>query len=471
MLVNRREVIMQIADQFLDVEKFKQGAEQFLQQYPQTERLELLFVDLNGILRGKWLPVSSLLKLTEGAFRLPRSVCFADMWSEDTSELGLGIKVGDPDGICLPIIETLSPVPWASVPSAQMLLTMLDQEDMQPCQYSPRVVLERELQALEQKGLTPVVATELEFYFVDCALDNHYPQTPLNSDGERIDKDQQYSMQILEQFEPVLQDILNTAALQNLPVDTTIAECGPAQFEINLLHQKDALLAADQAILLKRLVKNVARKHHLKATFMAKPFAGEMGNGMHVHASLNNAQGQNIFASEDGTIHPKLAQCVAGLLESMTDTQLIYAPHANSYKRYSPGFFAPISPCWGYDHRAAAVRVPAIEGAAARLEHRVAGADSNPYLVVAAVLAGMRHGLDNALTLEPPLANNTDLNDLQPMTRHWPVAIINLRDSAFIAQYFGAEFARVYSGIKDREELVFSRSISAFECDTYLFTV
>lgn len=462
---------MQIPNELFDLAKFKTTAEQFLAKYPETERLELLFVDLNGILRGKWLPVSSLFKLTEGAFRLPRSVCFADMWSEDTSELGLGIKVGDPDGICLPIVETLSPVPWASVPSAQMLLTMLDQEDMQPCQYAPRVVLEQQLKALKEQGLTPVVATELEFYLVDPKLDNHHPQTPLSVDGRRLDKDQQYSMELLEQFEFVLQDILHTAEIQNLPVDTTIAECGPAQFEINLLHQNDALLAADQAILLKRLVKNVAKKHNLRATFMAKPYADDMGNGMHVHASLNNEQGDNIFASKDGNIHPMLTQCVAGLLDSMADTQLVYAPHANSYKRYSPGFFAPLSPCWGYDHRAAAVRVPAIEGAAARLEHRVAGADTNPYLVVAAVLAGMRHGLNNDLELAKALTNTTNLDELKPMTRHWAIAIKNMRDSAFIKSYFGAEFARVYSGIKNREELVFSNNISAFECDTYLFKV
>jgi glutamine synthetase len=266
---------MQIPNDLFDLAIFKSTAEEFLVKHPETERLELLFVDLNGVLRGKWLPVSSLLKLAEGAFRLPRSVCFADIWSDDVSELGLGLKVGDPDGICLPIVETLSPVPWASVPSAQMLLTMLDQNDMQPCQYSPRVVLEKQLRTFEQQGLTPVVATELEFYFIDPQLDDSCPQKPFNSDGRRLDEDQQYSMELLEQFDLVLQDILHTAEIQQLPVDTTIAECGPGQFEINLLHQNDALLAADQAILLKRLIKQVARKHNLRASFMAKPYATE----------------------------------------------------------------------------------------------------------------------------------------------------------------------------------------------------
>jgi glutamine synthetase len=462
---------MHIAKEHLDVAAFKQAAAQYLVNHPDTERLELLFVDLNGILRGKWLPVSSLLKLAEGAFRLPRSVCYADIWSDDVTQLGLGIQVGDPDGICLPLVETLAPVPWAKVPTAQMMLTMLDQDDMQPCQYAPRVVLEKQLSALKAQGFTPVVATELEFYFIDPQLDKSQPQRPLNADGRRLDEDQQYSMELLEQFEEVLQDILSTAAIQNLPVDTTISECGPGQFEINLLHQNDALLAADQAILLKRTIKQVARKHHLRASFMPKPYAVEMGNGMHVHASLNNAQGDNIFASENEQIHPLLAKSVAGLLHSMTDTQLIYAPHANSYRRFIPGCFAPVSPCWGYDHRAAAVRVPAILGAPARLEHRVSGADANPYLVIAAVLAGMRYGLNEPLTLAEPLNNKTDLTQLTPMTRHWAIAIEQLQNSQFMTNYFGAEFKRVYSGIKSSEELIFANTITAFECDTYLLKV
>ncbi len=462
---------MQIPKDLFDLANFKRTAAAFLAKYPDTERLELLFVDLNGVLRGKWLPVSSLMKLAEGAFRLPRSVCFANIWSDDVSELGLGLKVGDPDGICLPIVETLSVVPWASVPSAQMLLTMLDQDDMQPCQYSPRVVLEKQLKALEKLGLTPVVATELEFYFIDPQLIGEYPQRPFNIDGRRLDEDQQYSMELLEQFELVLQDILHSAEIQKIPVDTTIAECGPGQFEINLLHQDNALLAADQAILLKRLIKQVARKHNLRASFMAKPYAVEMGNGMHVHASLNNQMGENVFASEDDNIHPALAKSVAGLLHSMQDTQLIYAPHANSYRRYSPGFFAPVSPCWGYDHRAAAVRVPAIKGAAARLEHRVAGADANPYLVIAAVLAGIRYGLNQPLALVAALNNDTDLTQLKPMTRHWAISIEQMLGSDFVKDYFDEEFCRVYSGIKNREELIFSNTITSFECASYLLKV
>jgi glutamine synthetase len=462
---------MQISSDHFDEAAFKKGAQAFLEKYPDTQRLELLFVDLNGVLRGKWLPVSSLMKLSEGAFRLPRSVCFADIWSDDVAELGLGLPVGDPDGICLPIIDTLAPVPWASVPSAQMLLTMLDQDDMQPCQYAPRVVLEKQLALLETQGYTPVVATELEFYFIDPQLINGHPQRPLNADGRRLDEDQQYSMELLEQYDKVLQEIVETAAIQDLPVDTVIAECGPGQFEINLLHQNNALLAADQAILLKRLIKQVARKHHLQASFMPKPYASEMGNGMHIHASLNDTDGNNIFASEDQNIHPLLAKSVAGLLHSMQDTQLIYAPHANSYRRYIPGFFAPISPCWGYDHRAAAVRVPAILGHAARLEHRVSGADANPYLVIAAVLAGMRYGLNEVLTLAAPLDNQTDLSDLKPMTRHWAIAIEQMQDSSFMHLYFDAEFARVFSGIKNREELSFANTITAFECNTYLLKV
>ncbi|MGB1236683.1 MAG: glutamine synthetase family protein [Pseudomonadales bacterium] len=463
---------MQFVDYDFDVAAFERGVEDFLTRYPDTQRLELLLVDINGALRGKWLPVSSLKKLSKGTFRIPRTACFADIWSDDTPELGLGLDVGDPDGICLPIIETLAPVPWASVPSAQMLLTMIDQADMRPCQYAPRVTLQKQLSRFAAQGLKPVVATELEFYFIDpVRRADGEPQRPLDANGERLREDQQYSMALLEQYDAVLQDILDTAQLQNLPVDTTIAECGPGQFEINLLHCDDALLAADQAILLKRLIKCVARRHGLRASFMAKVYAEEMGNGLHVHASLNDASGHNIFSSDNGEIHPQLAHAVAGLLKTMQATQLVYAPHANSYRRYAPGFFAPVSPCWGYDHRAAAVRVPSIDGADARLEHRVSGADANPYLVIAAVLAGMHRGLADAQMPQAALSDETDLSALVPMTRHWAIAIEQMEQSDFVAEYFGSEMQRVFCGVKHSEEQTFANWISRLEYDTYLLKV
>ncbi len=455
-----------------DIESFNQQATEFLNENPDIERLELLFVDLNGVLRGKWLPVSSLLKLAKGAFRLPRSASFADIWSDDVEKLGLGIQVGDPDAICLPIIETLSRVPWSKTPSAQMLLTMVDQEDMQPCKYSAREVLQAQIDRLSQSQLTAVVATELEFYLLDVkSNDQGLPQPPLDNQGKRLVEGQQYNMDILDSFSPVLDDILKAAVIQNLPVDTTIAECGAGQFEINLLHQTSALLAADQAVLLKRLIKQVAKQHNLRASFMAKPYASDMGNGMHVHASLNDGQGVNIFASNDGAINQPLQNAVAGLLETMQDTQLIYAPHLNSYRRFLPGFFAPISPCWGFDHRGAAVRVPEVSGVGARLEHRVSGADTNPYLVVAAVLAGIQWGLEHKPALAEALCEDDDLNALQPMTRHWAIAIENMKGSKFVDEYLGAAFNFAYTGVKNSEELAFAASVTQLECDTYLLKV
>lgn len=457
---------------FLNVDAFRQKARDFLQQYPETERLELLFVDLNGVLRGKWLPASSLEKLAEGALRLPRSACFTDVWSEDVEAVGLTDTVGDPDAICIPITETLAPVPWASVPSAQLLLRMVDQQTMQWCDYSSREILRAQVDKLAAMDHYPVVATELEFYLLDnqLAVDGT-PQTARTPSGARLVEGQQYNLEVLEQFRPVLDDILQVAVVQQLPVDTTIAECGPGQFEINLLHQKDALLAADQAVLLKRLVKHVAARHNLTATFMAKPFGEEMGNGMHVHASLEDSQGNNLFASENGRIHPKLANAVAGLLETMPDYQIVFAPHANSYRRFVPGFYAPVSPCWGYDHRAAAVRVPAIEGAGARLEHRVSGADTNPYLVVAAVLAGMLQGISSEADPGEALTMQSDLSLLQAMTPHWAISIAQWQASNFVAEAFGAEYQRVLAEVKISEQRRFATTVTALEYHSYLTNI
>ena len=200
----------------------------------------------------------------------------------------------------------------------------------------------------------------------------------------------------------------HAAQVQSLPLDTALKECAPGQFEINLIHCEDALLAADSAVLLKRLIKGVAQKHGLEATFMAKPYGEEAGSGAHVHISLLDQQGRNIFSSDDndplGT--QALKQAVAGVLELMPASMAVLAPNLNSFRRFQPGLYVPMAPSWGYDNRSVAVRIPSGPNAARRIEHRVAGADVNAYLLLATLLGSVLHGLDSTSAPPPPIVGN-----------------------------------------------------------------
>ena len=201
-------------------------------------------------------------------------------------------------------------------------------------------------------------------------------------------------MQELDEYSAVLGAIAAAAREQELPVGTVLAEYGPGQFEVNLHHVDDALLACDHAIRLKRLVKGVALQHGMEATFMPKPYRDHAGSGAHLHVSLLDAQGRNIFAADDPAGSEQLRHAIGGLAATMNDAMAICAPTANSYRRFQPEAYVPLNPSWSVNNRGVAFRVPHGPPASRRVEHRIAGADANPYLLAAIVLAGMHLGLD-----------------------------------------------------------------------------
>jgi glutamine synthetase len=250
--------------------------------------------------------------------------------------------------------------------------------------------------------------------------------------------------------------------------DTLIAEYGPGQFEINFHHTDDVLEAADSALYFHRLVRGTARKHGMGATFMAKPYADYPGNGMHAHVSITDASGANIF--DDGGDEPSaiLKQAVAGVLATMADLQAIFAPHMNSYRRFQAGSFAPHAPDWGLDNRAAGIRLPEISGPGARLEHRISGADTNPYLVLAAVLGGILYGLDNPdLPLPLPL-DDDDGEHADPLTGDWTTAVDTFAESEIAADIFGAGYRDIYVAVRRDEIAQLTSAISQIEYRTYL---
>lgn len=427
------------------------------------DRLELLLCDINAVLRGKWLPGDQAEKLPEGGTRLPMSTYAPNILGHEVEGTGLGIAVGDPDGVIVPIAGTLRPMPWHEGNVAQVLVEMEDDSGAISA-LSPRQHLARMLGRFAERGWRPVVATELEFYLIrarDRSEDVPLPPT-------RTPRAQNYDMELLHRAEPILSDILAAAEAQGLPTDTLIAEYGPGQFEVNFHHTDDALVAADTALMFRRLVRAVVANHGMEATFMAKPYADHPGNGMHVHTSVIDAQGANIFDSGDGAvIAPALGHAVAGVLETMRDLQAIFAPHLNSLRRFGPMSFAPAAPQWGLDHRGAAVRLPEVSGPGARLEHRISGADVNPYLALTAILGGMLHGLERQSPL-PPAIDTEGAPEVAPLSADWATTVERFAAAPIAAEIFGPDYTRVYTEVRRDEISELTTIITPAEYRYYL---
>ena len=440
----------------------KQEFEAYVAEHGRPDRIELMLSDINAVLRGKWLPGDGLGKLMKGAVRLPYSTYAPAIMGNEVEETGLGIVVGDPDGALVPVPGSLRPVPWMPGNVAQLQVEMLTPEGA-ASPISPRGILERMVKRFKDKGWHPVVATELEFYIVrPRAKAYDAPKPP-----KRTPAAQNYDLEVVSRQEVILTEILTACEIQGLDTDTLIAEYGPGQFEVNFFHTDDVLAAADTALLFRRLVRGVVAKHGMEATFMSKPYADAPGNGMHVHASVLDNDGNNIFIPKGQGPSDVLKNAVAGVLDTMEDLQVIFAPHMNSYRRFQPKSFAPSSPNWGLDNRAAGVRLPEIDGPGARLEHRISGADVNPYLVLAAILGGMLHGLETAPALGLPI-DDPAAEDAQPLGHDWFDAVERFAVSDLATQIFGAEFRDVFSAVKRDEVQTLTGLITPVEYQYYL---
>ncbi|MBA1343991.1 glutamine synthetase [Rhizobium indicum] len=432
-------------------------------------RFEILIVGMNGDLRGKQLPAGAEDKVWAGDIRLPTSTQSLDIWGDDNDDItGLSLTIGDPDGKVIPDWRSLAPMPWAPEGSMQVLATM-HEFDGSPSFMDPRAILASVVERYAARGLTPVVATELEFYVMSGDWRETGRPCPPESLTYRGEPNgfQLYDMSAVDALDDYLRTLRAYARAQDLPADATTAEFGPGQFEVNLLHRADALAAADDCLYLKRIAEQAARRHGLKSTCMAKPYSEHAGSGLHVHASIIDGQGRNILDAEGG--EPKLIKSViSGLLDTMRAAQLIFAPFANSYRRFQPGSFAPVDLTWGSGHRGTAIRIPDKDGPAARIEHRVAGADANPYLLLAAILGGMLTGLDGELDPgEETTPSHIPANTTR-LTHDFLSAVETFRTSPFIADIFGARYQALYGDTKRKEALAHLRTVSDFDYRTYL---
>lgn len=436
----------------------------FLAANPDIESVDLLISDLNGVMRGKWAPAESLKKVVRPGINLPLSLFGLDIWGREVEATNLHVETGDRDGFCRAIPGRIARAPWAARPTAQAFLTMYTETGI-PFHADPRNALAAIVERFARAGLTPVAAFELEFYLVDPAQFQKNGRMSLDH-GNGPDPQNMYSLSELRGQNDLFADIRAAAIEQGLPIDTIIKEAAPGQFEVNLKHRADALAAADDAVLLRRLISECAHRSGLRATFMAKPFLEWPGNGMHVHVSLLDREGVNIFSLSGG--RDRLGHAAAGLLETMRDCLLLYIPGFNGYRRLQPGSYAPTRIAWGWNNRSVAVRVPASDDAALRLEHRLSGADANPYLLMAGVLGGMMEGLEAAKAPPPPVEGSAYAVPLPQLSDDMDDAIADFERSDFIRRLLGAELRHIFAEVKKVELAAFNNEITPLERSTYL---
>ena len=439
-----------------------------LAQLQDCEQVDLLLPDMNGLLRGKRITRDTLEKVYRDGVCLPMSLIATDITGNTVEETGLGYDIGDEDRLCRPVPGSLRPVPWHERPSAQLLLQMEDGQGGL-FQANPREVLRRVLDGFRELDLTPVVAVELEFYLLDAALDAQgRPQVARNpATGERNHSTQVYYIQDLDDYRGFTDEVSAACQAQGIPADTAVPVVSTGQFEINLRHRADALRACDDALMLKRAIKAIAAKRGLMASFMAKPFADQAGSGAHIHVSLLDKDGRNIFACTPDAPSDPLRHAIAGLQRASADCMLVFAPHANSYRRFVLNAFVPLNDAWGFNNRTVAMRVPHSDPANVRIEHRIAGADANPYLVTAAVLAGMLQGLRDKGDPGPPTVGNA-YEQGEHRELFWRDTLRDFLASDFVARHFGESFRHIYGQQKLKELRSFHREVTTLEVDWYL---
>ena len=446
-------------------------AERFLQQNPAIHEFDLLLPDMNAVLRGKRILREKLLSIYKKGFYFPVSVFGMDVTGETMEETGLGFESGDQDVPCFPLPQTLKIVPWQK-DRGQLLLRMFE-ADGSPFYGNPREVLKSVCLKMADSGWNAVVAIEMEFFLTDQKRRPGHPPRPARSpaSGQRESEGQLYSLTSLDNYDSFLKDISDSADKQNVPVDTALAELSPGQFEINLHHVPDAIQACDHAILLKRIIRSISQKHKMEASFMPKIYPDLPGNGMHVHLSLLDTEGRNVFQGSDALGSPELRNAVEGLRGVMVESMLICAPHANSYHRFQSDSCAPVNMSWGYNNRTVSIRIPASEGPDTRIEHRLAGADANPYLLVAALLSGILHGLKEKNDPPQPVEGNAYLQTDLEFPETWEEARNHFEQAEILPQYFGKEFCQLFANLKKGEQSRFLSKIAPLEYEWYLKTV
>lgn len=430
------------------------------------DEVECVIADLPGIARGKAVPASKWEK--QSHFHLPNSIFFQTITGDWGEAAGPGGWT-EPDMILKPDMGTAAAAPWADDGTLQVIHDAFDQKG-DPVGFAPRNVLKRVVDLYRTQGWTPVVAPEMEFYLVGKNTDPAKAIEPMmGRTGRPAAGRQAYSMMAVDDYGPVIDEIYEYAEIQGIEIDGITQEGGAGQLEINLLHG-DPVLLADQVFYFKRLIREAALKHDCFATFMAKPIEGEPGSAMHIHHSILDADGQNIFTGPQGGETDAFFHFIGGLQEHMPSVIAVIAPYVNSYRRYVRDHAAPINLEWGRDNRTTGIRIPLSPPEARRIENRLAGMDCNPYLCIAASLACGYLGLMNEI--RPDKRYQGDAYDAEDDIPKGLFAALDLFDEATeMHAALGPEFARVYSIVKRAEYDEFLQVISPWEREHLLLNV
>jgi len=399
------------------------------------------------------------IKMPEGIF----SQTITGDYSDDEN------NVEDRDMLLVPDPSTLRPVPWLSDTAASVFFDCY-LRDGTPVAKSPRAVLRNVLAKFEARGWIPVVAPEVEFYLLSPHSDpNEEAKPPEGRLGRTENVRQPYSIDTMNDFEPFILDVYKYCEVQGIQVDTLSQEMGPAQLEINFKHG-NALDLADQVFLFKRTLREAAILHKMHVTFLAKPDAEEAGSSLHLHQSILDKDGNNIFSKDDGTASELFYGYIAGLQRYMPDAMLMFAPYVNSYRRFASPWSSPVNLAWAVDNRTVGLRVPDSPAEARRVENRLAGSDVNPYLVIAATLACGYLGMTEGLKPTDEAKGSAYSGDFD-LHRHICAAMDAMQQSDAMRSMLGDEFVAIYTAVKDAEFREFQEIITPYERETLMLNV
>ena len=445
--------------------KIPQAARDYLDAN-RLDEVECMISDLPGIARGKAVPAAKWEKLTQ--FHLPESIFFQTLtggWGEAAGDAGFT----EPDMILKPDYSTATAAPWAVDGTLQVIHDAFNQQG-EPVQFSPRNVLKRVVALYEAEGWTPVIAPEMEFFLVAPNTDPAKPIEPMiGRSGRPAAARQAYSMTAVDDYGPVIDDIYEYAEIQGFEIDGITQEGGAGQLEINLNHG-DPVELADEVFFFKRLLKEAALKHNCYATFMAKPIENEPGSAMHVHHSILDKDGNNIFTGPNDEETDAFFHFIGGLQKHMPSVIAVMAPYVNSYRRYVKDHAAPINLSWARDNRTTGLRVPLSSPAARRVENRIAGMDCNPYLCIAASLACGYLGMKNATKPDARFEGDAYEGDGElPQGLYSALKLFD--ENIEMHDVLGPDFARVYSIVKRAEYEEFLQVISPWEREHLLLNV
>ena len=445
--------------------------EEFLKQH-RIEEVECLVPDMAGIARGKILPADRFVRgMKTNGLRIPEAVFVQTVTGDyppaaDDSVISPATQ----DVYLVPDPDTIRVVPWYEEPTAQVICDAFH-FDGKPVEISARQVLLNVLKLYREKGWKAVVAPELEFFLVDINTDPDYPlEPPVGRSGRRETSRQAYGVDAVNEFDPLFEEVYDFCEAQGIDIDTLTHEAGAAQMEMNFNHGPPLLLA-DQAFVFKRTVREAALRHKVYATFMAKPMQGESGSSMHLHQSVNDLKsGKNLFGLKTGGDTKLFHAHIAGLQKHLPSVMPLLAPNVNSYRRLTPFSDAPINTHWGYDNRTTGLRVPHSEPEARRVENRVAGADANPYLAIAASLACGYLGMTDKLEPRPPVEGSAyRLAHTLPRTLYDSLNRFNASKS--LKAVLGGSFIDAVTLVKDSELLAYQQVISSWEREHLLLNV